>query len=337
MSGRKAIAIVGAGAFGTALAIVAAKAGPSGMRQPVILFGRNAEAMDRLGARRINDAYLPQAELPDDINCTSDPRALSEAGIVLFAVPSKAIRAAAEGLSNRIAGSAHVVVCAKGFERQSGAFLADVLVGALPGRQVAVLSGPGFAADIAGGLPTAMTLAGKRLAVAEALAASLSRPTFRLYASDDAVGVQIGGAVKNVLAIGAGIVDGAGLGESARAALIARGLAELSRLVERCGGRAETASGLSGLGDLVLTATSRQSRNLRYGIEIGRGRRPEALTGDKTLVEGALAAPVTAAMAERLGVAMPITDAVSQIVAGRIGIAEALRTLMSRPLKTEGG
>jgi glycerol-3-phosphate dehydrogenase (NAD(P)+) len=203
----------------------------------------------------------------------------------------------------------------------------------LPDHPVGVLSGPGFAADIAKGLPTAMAIAAADMQVAERLAQAISGRTFRLYASADRIGVQLGGALKNVLAIACGIVEGAGIGDSARAALIARGLAEMSRFIVAKGGNADTARGLSGLGDLVLTATSHQSRNLRFGIALGRGEKVDPSHGE--LVEGAFAAAVASRLAEELGVEMPITDAVSAIIDGRLGIPEAIEQLMTRPITTE--
>ena len=328
------IAVVGAGAFGTALAVVIG-------RMPgtkVTLLGRDPEQIRDLVTRGENRRYLPGVRLPGSVEPTADPQAVSGAGIVLLSVPSQAQRETARRLHPLIAADASVIVCAKGFEKATGLMLTEVLGEELgPGRVPAVLSGPGFAAEIAAGLPTAMTLAARPPGLAEALAASLSSKTFRLYASDDTTGVQIGGALKNVLAIACGIVEGARLGESARAALIARGLAELTRFAVSQGAAAATLSGLSGLGDLVLTATSRQSRNLRFGIALGEGRRPDDLLGPTAmLAEGAHTAAAAAKLAGERGIAMPITDAVSQIVEGRLTVASALKALMERPLTTEG-
>jgi glycerol-3-phosphate dehydrogenase (NAD(P)+) len=204
---------------------------------------------------------------------------------------------------------------------------------ALPGHSISVLSGPGFAADIAKGLPTAMVVASPELDEADRVAKAVSGPSFRLYPSTDRIGVQLGGALKNVLAIACGIVEGAGLGDSARAALIARGLAEMSRFVMAHGGSAETVSGLSGLGDLVLTATSHQSRNLRFGIETGRTGRATLPAGE--LVEGAHAAAIADRIAAERGVDMPITRAVAEIIEGRLDVRTAMASLMSRPITTE--
>jgi glycerol-3-phosphate dehydrogenase (NAD(P)+) len=322
------IAVIGAGAFGTALACVAALDG----RHKVTLIGRHPTLMADLENDRVHNAALPGVQLPDVLQFSAEPQVLSGADIVLFAMPSQAHADAARHYGPYLADRAVVVTCAKGIDRASDRLLTDVLSKELPRHAVAALSGPGFAADIARGLPTAMVVAAPDMALAERLAQDLSTRTFRLYASTDRIGVQLGGALKNVLAIACGIVEGAGLGESARAALISRGLAEMSRLVEAMGGKADTVRGLSGLGDLVLTGTSHQSRNLRFGIALGQG-------GDKaggtTLVEGALAASVAARLGQSLSVEMPITAAVAAIIDGRLGVHAAMERLMTRPITTE--
>ncbi|MEM9105616.1 MAG: NAD(P)H-dependent glycerol-3-phosphate dehydrogenase [Pseudomonadota bacterium] len=325
------MAVLGAGAFGTALAAVA-----GGEGDPVLLVGRDADRMRSIERDRINAKALPGVTLPKSLSATAEFEALSEANIVLLAVPAQALRGALETYGPAFAESASLVVCAKGIERSSEGFLADVVQEVLPGRTVAVLSGPGFAADIANGLPTAMTIASADLAIAERLAGNISRGTFRLYASDDVIGVETGGALKNVLAIACGIVEGRGLGESARAALIARGLAELMRFAKAHGGKARTVSGLSGLGDLVLTATSHQSRNLRFGLALGQGRPLDTvMTPGAPLSEGAFTASVAAAISVRKQIDMPITHAVAAILDGRLGIEDAVSALMTRPLKSE--
>jgi glycerol-3-phosphate dehydrogenase (NAD(P)+) len=329
MSGNERIAVIGAGAFGTALAAVIALTG----RSEVILVGRNAGLMTDLSADRMNDAVLPGIELPDSLQFSAEADSISGAGIVLFAMPSQAQADAARHYGPYLAKDAIVVTCAKGIDKVSGDLLTDMLERELPQHAIAVLSGPGFAADIAKGLPTAMAIAAADMAVAERLAQAISGPTFRLYASDDRIGVQLGGALKNVLAIACGIVEGRGIGDSARAALISRGLAEMSRFVAAKGGKAETVRGLSGLGDLVLTATSHQSRNLRFGIALGEGDTVDPAHG--TLVEGAYAASVAARLAHKLGVDMPITDAVSAIIDGKLDITAAIGQLMTRPITTE--
>jgi glycerol-3-phosphate dehydrogenase (NAD(P)+) len=323
------IAVIGAGAFGTALAAVIALTG----RSAVTLVGRDPALMADLAAERLHDAALPGIALPEALEFSADADAIRDASIVLFAMPSQAQADAARQYGPYLAKDAVVVTCAKGIERATGALLTDMLERELPAHRVAVLSGPGFAAEIAKGLPTAMAIAAADMDVAERLAQAISGRTFRLYASDDRTGVQLGGALKNVLAIACGIVEGRGIGDSARAALIARGLAEMSRLVAAKGGQAGTVRGLSGLGDLVLTATSHQSRNLRFGIALGRGEQADPAHGQ--LVEGAFAAAVAARLAGELGVDMPITDAVSAIIEGKLGIAEAIEQLMTRPITTE--
>ncbi|WP_413710451.1 NAD(P)H-dependent glycerol-3-phosphate dehydrogenase [Rhizobium sp. Rhizsp82] len=323
------IAVIGAGAFGTALAAVIALAG----RSAVTLIGRDPALMADLASERLHDAVLPGIALPEALEFSAEPDAIRRAGIVLFAMPSQAQADAARHYGPYLAHDAVVVTCAKGIERSTGTLLTDMLERELPDHHVAVLSGPGFAADIAKGLPTAMAIAAADMDVAERLAQAISGRTFRLYASDDRTGVQLGGALKNVLAIACGIVEGCGIGDSARAALIARGLAEMSRLVAAKGGQADTVRGLSGLGDLVLTATSHQSRNLRFGIALGRGDKADPSHGE--LVEGAFAAAVASRLARELGIEMPITDAVSAIIEGKLGIAEAIEQLMTRPITTE--
>ncbi|EJB05158.1 glycerol-3-phosphate dehydrogenase [Rhizobium leguminosarum bv. trifolii WSM597] len=323
------IAVVGSGAFGTALAAVIALAG----RSAVTLVGRNPSLISDLKAERLHEAALPGIYLPDTLEFAAEPEVIAGASIVLFAMPSQAQADAARQYGPYLAKDAIVVTCAKGIERATGNLLTDMLERELPDHAVAVLSGPGFAADIAKGLPTAMAIAAEDMQIAERLAQAISGRTFRLYASSDRIGVQLGGALKNVLAIACGIVEGGGIGDSARAALIARGLAEMSRFVVAKGGQADTVRGLSGLGDLVLTATSHQSRNLRFGIALGRGEKVDPLQG--ALVEGALAASVASRLAAELAVSMPITDAVSAIIDGRLDIAEAIEQLMTRPITTE--
>jgi glycerol-3-phosphate dehydrogenase (NAD(P)+) len=325
------VAVVGAGAFGTALALVAARAGCA-----VILWGRDSQHMQRLAETRENATHLPGAHLPTSILATPDASRVGGADIVLMAVPAQATRAALRALSGHLRTGAPVVACAKGIERGTGKLQSSIIAELVPDAVSAVLSGPGFAEEIAAGLPTAVTIASVDMAVAERLCASLSTDAFRPYASDDLVGVELGGAIKNVLAIACGIVAGRGLGESARAALIARGLAEMMRLGVTLGARPETFMGLSGLGDLVLTATSRQSRNLAFGTAIARGESLRDLLADGApLVEGALSAGIAAELAVRHGVDIPIVAAVAALVEGRVGVDEAIAGLVNRPLRRE--
>ena len=328
MSTSARIAVIGAGAFGTALASVAAAGGGD-----VTLIGRDAAAVDLMRTARRNEKALPGIDLPPALAFSADARAIRGAGIVLFAMPSQAQRDAARSLAPLLAPGTVVVICAKGMEKGTGRLLTEVLEEELPGREVAVLSGPGFAADIANGLPTAMVIAARTAETGAALAQALSGPTFRLYPSTDRIGVQLGGALKNVLAIACGIIEGAALGDSARAALISRGLADLSRVVAAHGGEGATVTGLSGLGDLVLTGTSHQSRNLRFGIALGRHGDAAGWSGD--LVEGAFAASVASGVAAEKGIDMPITDAVARIIDGSLDVKTAIGQLMTRPITQE--
>ena len=234
-------------------------------------------------------------------------------------------------------GDAPLIFCSKGMEAESFAFPVDMAHEAFPARPRAVLSGPTFAHEVAAGLPTAITLAADDPALAEALARALARPHFRPYASTDVIGAEIGGAVKNILAIACGIVDGAGLGLNARAALISRGFAEMARFGLARGAQAETLAGLAGLGDLVLTCTSSNSRNFALGQGLGRGEAAETLMADRrTVAEGAFSAPVVAAAARADGIDMPITETVARLVAGEVRVADAIQALLSRPLRPEG-
>lgn len=326
---REKIVVVGSGAFGTALAAVAALSG----KADVTLLCRRQEQMEALRASRVNERGLPGIMLPDNLSFEVDGTVLEDATIVLFVMPSQEQANAAHGLAVHLHHRQSIVTCAKGIDKSSGRLLTGVLEEALPGHSISVLSGPGFAADIALGLPTAMVVASPELEEAERIARAISGPSFRLYPSTDRIGVQLGGALKNVLAIACGIVEGAGLGDSARAALIARGLAEMSRFVEAHGGSPETVRGLSGLGDLVLTATSHQSRNLRFGIETGRTGRATLPSGE--LVEGAHAAAIADRIARARGIDMPITRAVAEIIEGRLDVPTAMAGLMARPITTE--
>ncbi|HVV95265.1 MAG TPA: NAD(P)H-dependent glycerol-3-phosphate dehydrogenase [Hyphomicrobiales bacterium] len=320
------VGIAGAGAWGLALANAAAAAG-----RKVVLWGRDPVRTARLAACREDDARLPGVRLATTVAVAVDAAALGAADAVLFAVPAQAMRTAASALAPSLAAGAPAISCAKGLERGSLLAMTRVLAEALPGRPAATLSGPSFAADVARGLPTAVTLAATDVALAEALAAALASPTFRLYHTGDVVGVEIGGAAKNVLAIAAGIAAGRGLGASAGAALIARGFAELRRLGAALGARPETLMGLSGLGDLVLTATAPQSRNFALGVAIGAGRpRPAGLA------EGAFTADALAALAARHGVDMPIATAVAAVLAGASTVEAATAALLARPLRPEG-
>jgi len=331
------IAVIGAGAWGTALANAAARAQPDVMAgaESVPLWGRNAADMAAMATRRVNERFLPGVTLADGVAPSSDPAVMAGADAVLLVIPAQQIRAALAGLKPHLSRPGlPVIICAKGIERGSGLFMSDVVRQSLPEAVPAVLSGPSFAADVARGLPTAVVLAADDERLAARLARRLSGPTLRVYHSGDMRGVEIGGAAKNVLAIACGIVMGRGLGESARAALVARGFAELVRFATAFGGETATLMGLSGLGDLVLTCGSAQSRNFAFGEALGAGVALAAAGGGK-LTEGAATAPVLLQRARAAGVDMPVASAVADILDGRLGVDDAVDALMMRPLRRE--
>ena len=320
------IVVAGAGAFGTALAVALCDT------REVVLWGRHASVMAEMGRSRTN-RRLPGVALPASLAVTGDPEALARAEVVLLAVPAQALRPFLAEHAGALGGKP-LVACGKGIDLETldgpSAAIRRVLPDALP----LVLTGPSFAADIARGLPTAVALSARDGAVAEGLAAALTGPTFRVYHGTDVRGVEIGGAAKNVLAIACGAVSGRGLGESARAALTARGFAELMRFAAACGARPETLMGLSGLGDVVLSCASAQSRNFAFGERLGRGVPAAEAAGGK-LVEGAFTAGVLVALARAKGVEMPVAEAVDAILSGHLGIDAAVEALMGRPVKAE--
>jgi glycerol-3-phosphate dehydrogenase (NAD(P)+) len=321
------IGVAGAGAWGLALANAAAAAG-----RAVVVWGRDADALAAL-ARTRTSAHLPGVALAPAATVASEIGALAAADALLLVVPAQAARAAAARLAERLAPRP-LIVCAKGIERGSLRFMTEVVAEAAPGWPAAILSGPSFAADVAAGLPTAVTLASVDEALARALSAALSGPNLRLYHSTDPRGVEIGGAAKNVLAIACGMAAGRELGASARAALIARGFAELARLGAAWGARQETLMGLSGLGDLVLTCGSAQSRNFALGEALGRGESPREASHGK-LAEGAYTAAALVEIARERHVEMPIAEAVDAILAGRMSVQAAIDALLMRPLRAE--
>lgn len=327
-NGIERVAIVGAGAWGTALAQAAARAG-----REVLLLARDAEVVRAIEHRRSNPRHLPDVVLEPAVRATSELRAAGIADAVLVAVPAQTVREVVRRLPP---ARTPLVICAKGFERESGLRLSEVATTEVAGRAVGVLSGPNFAREIAQGLPAATTLAVSDRALGGRLAAALSSRHFRVYWTDDVPGVEVGGAVKNVLALAAGIVIGLGLGENARAGLITRGLAELARLGEALGARRETLAGLSGLGDVVLTCTSLTSRNTAFGRALGEGADPAVLRAQPgPLAEGVLTTAAVVRLAERHQVEMPIARAVDDILEGRLDVRDALERLMSRPLRAE--
>lgn len=324
------VAVIGAGAFGTALAMAFRQAG-----RDVTLWGRDAGRMADLEAQRDLGTVFPAATLPAGIRATADLGEATAPAVIVMAVPTQALRQVGEALALVLPQGRAVISAAKGMEQRTGAFATEILGETLGTHRFGILSGPSFAADIARGLPTAISLAMAEAADAEALAHFLSSPGLRLYHSTDIRGVEIGGAAKNVLAIAAGIVAGLGLGDSARAAMITRGFAELQRFARAFGARPETLMGLSGLGDLVLTASSPQSRNYGLGLALGQGRSPREAIQSGKLAEGAFTAAILAESAKARGLEMPIVDAVTAILEERLSVGDAVRHLMARPLKGE--
>ena len=323
------IGVVGGGAWGTALAISAARAG-----RQVTLWEHDATNAEQLTTKR-ESLYLPGVRIDDGIAVTRDSRAAAGAQALLLVVPAQAMRAVVTALAPTIATGTPLIVCAKGIEAGTRAFMSDIVGACAPKAVAAILSGPSFAADVARGLPTAVTLAARDDTVAAALAQSLGSATFRPYHATDVRGAEIGGAVKNVLAIGAGIVAGRELGASAAAALITRGFAELVRFGRAFGARPETLTGLSGLGDLVLTCSTAQSRNFSFGLALGKGQTPDQVRAGAKLSEGAFTAPVLVEMARAKGVEMPISAAVAAILDGTISVGDAIEGSLTRPFRAE--
>ncbi len=322
------IGVIGGGAWGTALAQVAARGGA----EPVLLWAREPEVVAGINDARLNHAFLPGVALAASIRATGSLDDLAGCDALLVVAPAQHVRGVLAALP---AGDVPLVLCAKGIEAGTKLLVGEVARAVRLGAPVAVLSGPTFAHEVAAGLPTAVTLACADAEVRAQLGARLASPSFRPYASDDVVGAEIGGAVKNVLAVACGVVEGAGLGQNARAAVIARGFAEMTRFGLARGAMARTLSGLSGLGDLVLTCSSTSSRNFSLGVGLGRGGAAAELLADRrTVAEGAFTAPVLAEAARDVGVDMPVTDAVVRLLDGEPlrGVVEAL---LARPLRDE--
>ena len=323
------LGIIGGGAWGTALAQVAAAGG-----RETLLWALEPDVVQAINGRHENPVFLPSIALNLEIRATSDLAELQSCDAWLVVTPAQHMRSV---LAEARDCAKPLLLCAKGIEERSGELLHRVAKEACPKADVAVLSGPTFADEVALGLPTAVTLAAEDRGLAERLRDRLALPTFRIYVSDDVAGAEIGGAVKNVLAIACGVVEGKGFGQNARAALIARGFAEMTRFGLAFGARAETLTGLSGLGDLVLTCSSTSSRNYSLGKGIGEGRSAAELLSDrKTVAEGAFTAPVLARLARERGIDMPIVDAVDALIAGRANIDQVLEALLSRPPRSEG-
>src|SRR5881394_3930826 len=318
------LGVIGGGAWGTALAQVAATGG-----RETLLWALEEDVVEAVNSKRENSVFLAGVSLSEAIRATGDLAELDACDAWLMVTPAQHMRAVLERTPNC---DKPLILCSKGIEEQSGQLLHQVAKQCCPAAQIAVLSGPTFAHEVAKGLPTAVTLAAEDAALAEQLRERIKQPTFRIYISDDLAGAEIGGAVKNVLAIACGVVEGKGLGQNARAALISRGFAEMTRFGLAYGARRETLAGLSGLGDLVLTCSSTSSRNYSLGKGIGEGRSAADLMADRrTVAEGAFTAPVLARLAEERGIDMPIVAAVDGLLAGRFSVDEVLGKLLARP------
>ena len=326
------VAVIGAGAFGTALACVARRAGSE-----AIIWARDPAIADSIASGKGNPVYLPDIALEPGITATTElAGALAGADAVLLVVPSQFLRAATENVAPLLPAGVPVVLCAKGIERGTCAMMTEVVAEVLPRAPVAVLSGPTFAKEVAAGLPTAVTLACGDAAIGARLVEMLGSTAFRPYLSDDPVGAEIGGAVKNVIAIACGIMVGRGLGDNARAATMTRGLAEILRLGHRLGARGETLMGLSGIGDLSLTCNGMLSRNLTLGLALGEGRSLQDILGERRAVtEGVATAGSVVELAEKHGVDMPIAQAVNRIVNQGADVGATIAEVLARPFRPE--
>ncbi len=322
------IAVLGGGAWGTALAQTCARAG-----RDVTLWEFEAGNAEHLASKR-ESRFLAGVRLEDSIKVT---RALAEASrndAILLVVPAQSMRAVVKSLAQTIVAGSPLIACAKGIEHGTHKFMSEIIAECAPNAMPAILSGPSFAADVARGLPTAVTLAAADGRLAGDLAQAIASASFRPYHSTDVRGVEVGGATKNVLAIAAGIVTGRGLGASAAAALTTRGFAELTRFGRAYGARPETMTGLSGLGDLILTCSSLQSRNFSFGVALGKGEKPDGAAHGK-LAEGAFTAPALLEMAHEKNIEMPISAAVAAVLAGKLSVDKAIESLLTRPIKAE--
>lgn len=325
------VGVIGGGAWGTALAQVCARAG-----REVILWAREPDVVESVNARHENVSFLAGIPLEPQIRATGQLSDLAGADLVLAVPPAQHMRTTLLAFAPHARPALPVLLCSKGVEQGSLKLMTEVLAETLPEAAPAVLSGPSFAAEVARGLPTAVTLACPDMAQAERLAEAIATPMFRPYFATDMIGAEAGGAVKNVLAIACGIVEGRGLGRSAHAALITRGFSELTRLAIALGGEAETVAGLCGLGDLVLTCSSPQSRNMSVGLALGKGLTlEEALAGKLSVAEGVASAPAVRDLARKLRVETPICEAIAAILDGKVGVDVAIQALLSRPLREE--
>jgi glycerol-3-phosphate dehydrogenase (NAD(P)+) len=332
MSDYQSIGVIGAGAWGTALAQTAAIAG-----RDVTLWAHETEVAEAINKDHMNTVYLPDAPLNERVKATSDLADLAGCGAVLAVAPAQHLRGVLRQFAPHASEALPILLCAKGIEQSTLKLMTDVLDEEIPSAIPAVLSGPSFAIDVAKGLPTAVTLATKYKSLGHALMEAIGTPRFRPYWSGDLIGAEIGGAVKNVLAIACGIVEGRQLGKSAHAATIARGFAEMTRLAVAMGAERDTLAGLCGLGDLVLTCSSPQSRNMSCGMALGRGESLDSvLSGRRAVTEGVATAPAIADLAASVGVDMPICEAMNAILSGKLSVDDAMEQLLSRPFTTEG-
>ena len=332
MKSQYSVGVIGGGAWGTALAIAANRAGSK-----VLLATRNRNVMEAVAATRVNEIYLPTIYIDPAIGITGDLSLACRCDFLVLAMPSQCVRSACIAISDFIAPTVPLVVGSKGIERGSLLFMSEVVSSVLPNNPLASLSGPNFAVEVAGGLPTATTIACRDPEVGEALLYALGGRLFRPYLTDDIISTQVGGAVKNVIAIACGIAAGRGMGENARAALITRGFAEMGRLALAKGGRMETLVGLSGLGDLVLTAASVTSRNMAFGMALSSGGdTAEMMLGEgRNVLEGAMAAESTVRLAAKFGIEMPICAAVHRVLSEHANIDETIEGLLARPFAAE--
>ncbi len=331
MASLRSIGIIGGGAWGTALAQTVCLAG-----RDAVLWAREADVVAEINGAHRNSPFLPDVPLDAKLRATTDLAELARADAILMVAPAQHVRTVGAELANCLKGGTPVVICAKGLEQATSKPMSTVLAEVLPAATLAVLSGPSFAADVARGLPAALTLACADETLGQQLVEAIGYRNFRLYWSSDVTGAQLGGALKNVLAIAAGVVDGKGLGASAHAALVTRGFAEMRRLGAALGARPDTLVGLSGLGDLLLTCGSPQSRNMSLGRALGQGQTLAAVLGSRrSVAEGVYTAAAVVRIAAEKGVEMPIASAVHAIVEGRVEVDAAIEALLSRPFRAE--
>lgn len=325
------IAIIGGGAWGTALAQTMANAG-----RDVIIWAREPDVVHAINTEHRNKEYLPDTQLNPSITATDSLTEAAESDALLLCTPAQHIRSTLQSLKAELADGKPCIICAKGVEMETGLLLSDVAKEVVPGAAIAILTGPTFAAEIVAGLPSAVTVAAKDKDVAKEIREALSNKTLRIYTTDDMLGAQIGGAVKNVIAIACGIIHGKGLGESARAALVTRGLAEMSRLASAMGAKKETLMGMCGVGDMILTCSSVQSRNFSFGVELANGKNADDIIASRNgVTEGVYTAKALKVMARNYAVDMPISGAVNALIEGEAAIEEIIEKMMERPTKRE--